>query len=52
MQEYVQMSYRTTLPVSALLVRGGELIQPVASSAGAGRMSGRLDVSTGPEIDD
>ncbi len=31
---------------------GGELIQPLASIAGAGPLSGRFDVSTGPEIDD
>ena len=31
---------------------GGELIQPLACSAGAGPLSGRCLVSTGPEIDD
>ena len=31
---------------------GGELIQPLATSAGAGPLSGSFEVSTGPDIDD
>ena len=48
MHEYVQKSYSTTLPRSSAVVIGGELIQSLASNAGAARITGRCVVSTGP----
>src|SRR5437879_10740509 len=52
MHEYVQKSYSTTLPFKSAGVSGGELIQPLASSAGTGLPTGRCFTLTGGPLTD
>src|SRR6478752_5917935 len=52
MHEYVQKSYRTTLPESFAGVSGGESIQPSACSAGAAPYFERCLTSTGGTFTD